>query len=373
MGRLITFLLAVLAPAAAVAQPLVCPTTPSGTCMVFHFHVQMFRPDTKGFQDLSGINRFASPQACDRARESYLARNAAVVDHIRRTQNDQQYQADRVGPCHCDMTAEKTSPNVLTDLQRTAQIRIAEEIRQRVRERLMDIGLTTDSELIRGLSATAPPDPLLGGPKLVALPRQAAAPAASSADELKSTKAVESGAPAMMSLDLPLVDVVTTGQASVETPGADDDAADSFVSVETARIQGVLKAGSELADEGLKAKIIEACMQRIQLLSNLRLLIQGAGTRSHLAAAARSAKTDDERLALVGRLFGNEVKDHWAPKEPQAVVLNPIAGEAEKVLRDTSGKTSDQQKRRAFYEVLGRSEPTEDQQLFLLTVIEGFL
>src|SRR5438128_3487947 len=125
MGRAIAAFLALFAPAAAaVAQPLVCPTTPSGACNVYHFHVQMFRPDTKGFADLFGINQFATQAACDHAREAEMAHNLAVVSHIKTTQNDQQYQPDRIGPCHCDMTIDKSAPNYLTDIQRIAQIRM---------------------------------------------------------------------------------------------------------------------------------------------------------------------------------------------------------------------------------------------------------
>lgn len=379
MGRLITALIAVLAPAAALAQPLVCPTTPSGPCPAYHFHVQAFRPDTKGFADLYGINQFASQPSCDRAREAYMAHDLAVVDHIKRTQNDQQYQPDRVGPCHCDMTTDKSSPNYLTDLQRLGQVRLAEEVRLRVRERLLDSGLTSDSDLIRGLIPASTPSALLGGPRLVPLPpRQVAVAVTNSADDLKLTKTVEANAPAIASLDLPLVEVAIAGvapdAAKIEEPAtATDEAADAFISVETQRIQDVLKASSAISDEAVKAKVLEACMQRIQLLSNLRSLIQGSGAKSRLANAARNAKSDAERLALVSKLFGPDVAPHWAPKEPPAVVLAPLADDAEKILRDTSGKFNDQQKRRALYELLARTQPTEDQQLWLTTIVDTLL
>src|SRR5581483_3821141 len=95
------------AVSSALAQPLTCPqvTNISGRpCEVYHFHVQMYRPDTRGFADLIGINRFASQAACDRAREAQMARNLAVVETMKRVANDQQYQPDHFGPCHCDMT-----------------------------------------------------------------------------------------------------------------------------------------------------------------------------------------------------------------------------------------------------------------------------
>ena len=380
MVRFITAFLAVLAPVAAFAQPLVCPTTPATTCGVFHFHVQMFRPDTKGFADLIGINQFASQAACDRAREAANAQSLAIVGHIRGVQNDQQYMPDRIGPCHCDMTIDKTSPNFLTDLQRTAQIKTAEEIRERVRERLLDTNLTTDSELIRSLSGIAAPLPILATPKLVPLPpRQVAAAVTNSADDLKGAKIVEAVAQPIASLDLPLVEVAAVAapageQAKAEDPAATaSDAADAFVSVETQRIQEVFKASTALTDDAMKAKITEAVTQRIQLLSNLRSLIQGSGANSRLATAARNAKSDDERLALVSKLFGADVAPHWAPKDAPAVVLSPSNDDAEKVLRDTTGKFTNEQKRRALYDLLARTQPTEDQQLWLTSVVDTFL
>ncbi len=403
------------ASGAALAQPLSCPpvSNPSGRpCEVFHFHEQMYRPDTKGFAEFYGINQFASQPACDRAREAQMSRNLSVVDHMKRVVNDQQYQPDRFGSCHCDMTVEKSSPNFLTDLQRLAQMRMAEEVKLRVRERLMSEGLTTDSELIRGLSATQPANPFLGGPRLVPLPPAPAATAmAGASEDLKSTRAVESGGAPSAPIDLPLVDIsigetaaiiaapapapavapapapvpsapsTTTAPAALEPVSKTDDnvptaeeAADAFISYETLRIQNVLKASNAITDEAMKSKILESCMQRIQLLSNLRTLIQGSGARSRLATAARSAREESERLALVAKLFGSDMPPHWAPKDAADVVLSPMPEmDPEKVLRDSSGKFSDQQKKHALYFLLARSQPTEDQQLWLSTVVDSFL
>jgi hypothetical protein len=92
-------------------------------------------------------------------------------------------------------------------------------------------------------------------------------------------------------MDLPLVDVTAPEappipEAAPARDGGDAlqqntdpsaaDAAESFISYETERIQSVLKASSAISDESVKSKIFEACMQRIQLLSNLRVLIVGS-------------------------------------------------------------------------------------------------
>jgi hypothetical protein len=245
----------------------------------------------------------------------------------------------------------------------------------------MDANVPTDSDLIRGLSRAPAPLPLLGSAHLVALPpRQVTAAVTNAPDDLRLTKTVEVTPATVATLDLPLVEVATDAPAAgAEGAKAEDaavtadEAADAFVSIETQRIQDVLKQSASIADEAVKARVLEACMQRIQLLSNLRSLIQGSGARSRLAVAARNAKSDEERLALVSRLFGSDVAPHWAPKAAQEVLLAPLPDEAERVLRDTSGKFSDQQKRRALYDVLARTQPTEEQQLWLTTVVDSFL
>lgn len=422
---------------AAAQQGLVCAGAPAGRpCEAFHFHVQMYRPDTKQFVDMTGGTPFATQTSCERAREAHVAANTAVVEFFRGTKQ-QQYEADRVGPCHCDMTTDRSSANFLPEPQREAQLRMAEEVRLRVRERLMDNKVTTDSTLIRGLYADLPVTPLLAGPKLVPLPNSAPVAQATSTDELKATRTIDTSKPAVAALDLPLVEIgapppppppVATAEGTepvpadptaaapapvIETPAApisetvvdvpatlelapepepvpttnapnnrEDDSlnaeetAERFISYETQRITNVLKASSSISDEALKSKIFEACMQRIQLLSNLRLLIEGSGTRSRLATAARRAETEGERLELIGKLFGEEIKPHWAPQDAADVIFDvepDIVAAPERALRDTTGKFSAEQKKRALYLVLAQTQPTEDQRLWLSTVVEGFL
>src|SRR5258705_12196631 len=111
-------LIGLLAASAAAQQGLVCPTTAAGrTCEVFHYHVAMYRPDTKQFAEVFGVNQFATQASCDRARDTQMAANALVVSFFR-TGREQQYEADRFGACHCDMTIDRSSPNFLTDAQR---------------------------------------------------------------------------------------------------------------------------------------------------------------------------------------------------------------------------------------------------------------
>jgi len=383
---------------AASAQTLDCPGSASARCDTFHFHVAMYRPDTRNFTEVFGINQFASQAACDRSREAAIKRNLAVVDWFKRVRNQQQYEPDRFGACHCDMTLDKSNPKYLTDTQRAAQLRIAEDIRQKVRERLMDEGMTTDSEIYRGVSPAPAATSLLGGPKIVPLPANTSvAPVATNANDLKPTRSVDLSKPVVASIDLPLVDIPVAGAETAtaapplptttvasetvtpETtpvPTTASDAADSFIPYETQRVQNVLKASSAITDDALKSKIFEACSDRSQLLSNLRALIEGSGARSRLADFARTAKSEDERVAFASKLFGDDVKPHWAPRDAREMIIEPnaaIDGDPERVLQDNTGKFSLPQRKRAFYMLLAHTQPTEQQQLWLSTIADGFL
>jgi len=370
----------------------------------------MYKPDTRQFTEVWGTNQFASQAACDRARDAAMKRNAAVVSYLKHS--DSNYDLDRFGPCHCDGSIDPAMPTFLNDAQRIAQLRTAEEIRQRVREHLLDAGLTSDAELIRSLYPAPVPNPLIGGPRVVPPPQVAPVAQLGSAADLKVTKAIDASKPAVASIDLPLVDVLPPGtpappqtastppsspsspspaptpelptvtveappttQAAPPEPAAPDtsaeDAADNFIGYETQRIQNVLKAASTINDESVKSKIFEACLQRTQLLSNLRGLILGAGTHSRLAADAGAAKSESERVAFVSKLFGSEIAPHWAAKEATDVIVDGAPDNPEKLLRDR--QSNDEQKRRALYFLLARITATEEQQLWLSTLIDGLL
>jgi len=400
----------------ALAQPLLCPPVASAAghpCETFHYHVQMFRPDTREFLEMYGVNQFASLSACDRARDAAFKRNVAVVEFMR-TQRRDWWQADKFGTCHCDMTIERASPNFLSEAARVQQAHDAEEIRQRVRERLLDAKAPPDGELIRNLAPPLSTTPLIGGPKLVPMPPPSAVTATSnSPDDLSITKAVDTTASPATSLDLPLVDIplpgitpppeviaappptpvpptppteappppapqpapapIPTEQVVADEPElpAPEDVADAFVSYESQRIQNVLKVSSSIGDESVKAQVLDACTQRIQLLSNLRSIIVGSGAKSRLVAAAHAAGKENERLAVVAKLFGSDVPSHWAPKDAADVIFDPAVADPEQVLRDNH--SSDQQKRHALYALLATTSPTEQQQMWLNSVIEALL
>ena len=401
----------------AFAQPLLCPPVASVAgkpCETFHFHVQLFRPDTRGFVELYGVNQFASIASCEHARDAQFKRNMAVVEFMHAQRRDW-WQADKFGPCHCDMTIERASPNFLSDPARTQQIREAEEVRQRVRERLLDARAPSDSDVVRNLALAISATPLIGGPKLVSMPPPAAVTNSSnSPDDLRITKAVDTNASTASSFELPLADIPLPGitppaesaaaapqpavpsqdpppQVPAPVPAtqpapalaepvavvadedlpAPEDVADAFVSYESQRIQNVLKVSNSIGDEAVKAQVLDACTQRIQLLSNLRSIIVGSGARSRLVAAANAAKRESDRLSVVAKLFGSDIPPHWAPKEASDVIFDPAVADPERVLRDNAA--SDQQKRHALFALLATSSPTEQQQLWLNSVVEALL
>lgn len=402
----------------AFAQPqaLVCPPAPAGrACEAFHFHVAMYRPDSKQFVEIFAGTPYATQAACERAREQYVAANTRAVDYLRSIK--QNYEADRVGACHCDMTDDKTASVYLSDAQRVAQLRTAEEIRLRARERLLDHKLTSDSEIVKGLWADPPVTAMLATPKLAPLPQTAPAPILTATEDLKATKTVDTVKPQIAAMNLPLAEIgappappadpAAPSAPPVEAPAAEptveevvapepaiepapvpaaeaeeeqlpsaEETAESFISFETQRIQNVLRAAAAIEDEAIKSKIFEASMQRIQLLSNLRLLIEGAGVRSRIAAAARDAQGESARIAFVTRLFSDKVAPHWAPKDAADVIFEiepEIVAAPERILRDTTGTVTNEQKKRALYLVLAQTQPAEDQRLWLTSIIEGFL
>jgi tetratricopeptide (TPR) repeat protein len=174
-------LLAAFAASSALAQPLLCPPAAKPACDTFHYHLQMYRPDTRGFIELSGINRFASKSECERARDAAVQYNAEVV-----RRNGPKYQPDQFGPCHCD-----TSDEYVSDVVRNAQLRLYGDALLRVRERMLPDPLP--EPVVRHESP-------FGDARIVAPPD---GPPPYLASDLKMTKSVESTA---SSLDLPLIE-----------------------------------------------------------------------------------------------------------------------------------------------------------------------
>lgn len=165
------------------------------------------------------------------------------------------------------------------------------------------------------------------------------------------------------------------GEAANGESGDDDGTTGAFIAYETARVQAVLRAGETIEDDAIQSKVFEASMQRLQLLSNLRSVIDSGGNRSRLATLARGAVGPDGRLLFVKRVFGDEIRSHWAPEDAKEIILTPrpeVDSDPIAVLRDVTEKFNDMQRRYALYVLLARSqELSESQKTWLAELIEA--
>lgn len=379
----------------------------SANCAVVHYHVRMYRPDTKASIELTGVNEFASKSACESALATEKARNAAVIEFLKKNEPRLQYQPDVFGTCHCDMTRTRSSLNFLDEARRANELRTQQDILARVRLRLIDSNALPNSDLVRSLRVPVSSFDMALWPRAIVSPdpkelQSAPAPLPESAAKATDVGADLPKGAATQSIEFPLVDVATPKEVMVtravapsvisadpsgEVAGTPADltaassgeanAADAFVNYETARVQAILRAAGQIDDASLKKSIFEASGSRLQLLSNLKLVVETAGSRSELAAAFREADDEAARLALVSKLFGEEATAHWAPADAKDVVFDipaELTGDPMAVLNEATGKYSLEQRRQALYHLLARtSNLTSSQLLWLSDLMKSFL
>ena len=409
----IPLLLTGLATAAlgALAQaPLSCQAgagIDSANCSVVHYHVRMYRPDMKTSVELTGVNQFASKSACETALAAEMARNAAVLDFLKKNEPRLQYQPDVFGTCHCDMTRSASSANFLDDTKRAAELLTQQDILTRVRLRLIDSNALPNSELVRRLRAPLSTFDMALWPRAIVSPdstdlQSAPEPLPETAAKVTDVGADLPKSAAAQTIAFPLVEVATpkevmvtravapsvieaepAGGASETSTGAipsvpgEANAADAFVNYETARVQAILRAAGQIDDASLKKSIFEASMSRLQLLSNIKLIVETTGSRSALAAAFREATDERSRLALVTRLFGDDAAGHWAPTDAKGVVFEipgELTDDPTAVLNEATGKYSREQRMQALYHLLARSSNlTSSQLLWLSDLMQSFL
>ncbi|MGK2857766.1 MAG: hypothetical protein ACSLFQ_11230 [Thermoanaerobaculia bacterium] len=412
--RRITLLLTGVAAAALVANaqtPLSCQAgagIDSANCAVVHYHVRMYRPDTKTSVELTGVNEFASKGACERALAVERARNAAVVDFLKKNEPRLQYQSDMYGSCHCDMTRTRSSANFLDEARRENELRTQQDILARVRLRLIDSNALPNSELVQSLRAPVSSFDMAHWPRAIVSPdpkdlQSAPEPLPESAAKPTEVGADLPGGAATQTIDFPLVDVetpkevmvtravapsvISSGPASepdagdapavTPVPLGEPNAADAFVNYETARVQAILRAAGQIDDASMKKSIFEASMSRLQLLSNLKLVVETSGSRSDLSSAFREAGDETSRIAFVSKLFGEEATKHWAPADAKDVVFDipaELTGDPMAVLNEATGRFSIEQRRQALYHLLARtSNLTSSQMLWLSDLMKSFL
>lgn len=158
-------------------------------------------------------------------------------------------------------------------------------------------------------------------------------------------------------------------------PGETVTGENPFLSYETSRVQEIIKASSAVTDGATKAQVFEASMQRLQVLENLRRL-EEAGGATTLTPMMHEARDEASRLRFVGRLFGEEVRRHWAPTDARGVIVTvppEIDADPSGALSQSSG-LGPNQRGLALYVVLARSsEMSADQESGILSMIDAQL
>jgi hypothetical protein len=376
LRRLVTSAAIFVFVTSAHAQVLTCATGTADQCNGVHFHVQAWNPETKGFTEIYGQNSFANVEACEAVRKHEMTVNESAIAHLSRTAPRLKAQATKYGPCHCDMTGVRSDPHFLDDEQRAAQMRRDREMKLAMLELLLDHELPLDSDLARAhISAPAARVRAPYWTRDVMLP------------ELKGDHLLD---PERVKLLETVIDGVrrpsTAGASLAPTDvrydatlvaGGDAAAADvnPFIDAEMTRINTMLEGLASA--EGDTGALLEASNDRIQVLTNLARVIESGGGRSRLSSRSKAAKSDSERLALIRALFGELVATHWAPQKvsdmvftlPAEVNRDPVA-----VLRDTSGKFTNDQKRIALFAQLARSASlTDSEEIWLSGIADANL
>jgi hypothetical protein len=152
MKRFVLLLAAVSLAVSANSEPLVCPDQPpAGSCVRFHYHVEVWNPASNAVEELTGLNQFATIDECSNARTSESRRNIAAIDSLLTADAKSNAQPDRYGPCHCDMTIAPSNPLYLSDSARQAQLQRYRETTGHLRDALIAAGVPPTSEIAAAL------------------------------------------------------------------------------------------------------------------------------------------------------------------------------------------------------------------------------
>lgn len=402
------------AQTAAPAQALTCGPSSAGSsagCDSHHFHVSLYRFETRSWAEAWGVNGFATAAGCEAARVVEFRNSQTLAAFIRAKQPKSPIEILRVGSCHCDMSNDKTHPRFLDEVKRQRQVREVQVIRAEIREKLLDMDATPGSDVIRALvqppsafpgavwSRQIPPpenprgfvvDPTTMALKDTAIGKETARRESDTPFELAAIGAPPESVPsagAHPAEPLPLPETKVEAEQAVAPPVDDavaetpreaeqpqeESAADRFISYETSRITNILKASESISDDEVRRKIFESSLERSQVLENLRKIIDGAGTRSRLADLAQKALTQPNDYELVNRLFGPLIAKHWAPTDARDVVItfpSALSDDPVSVLRDTTGRFSLEERQTALYIALAREALTSRQESWLTGVVE---
>lgn len=371
---------AVAAVCSDAAAQLTCSTSGSDQCDALHYHVNVWDHEAKQYVELYGHNTFSTLEACEAARKTEADLNAAALLHLQRNAPRVKLSPGKFGACHCDMTDQKSHPNFLDETRRIAMKRRERELELAMVELLVDNKATMDNEMIRaylsGSSALSVSTPYW--------PREVAFVAVTGSKLLdeagtrlqpSTVQTVRAAGVVGASIDLTPVDLAPhlfgAPEAEVATTSTTDIA---FLSAEMARMSAMLQQVAENTDSSSE-EVLERFNERIQVLTNLGKVAESGGERSRLAEAMRNASNDTDRSGLIERLFGPLVAQHWAPASPKdmGVPVPPtINGDPVAVLRDTSGRFTEDERKIALFSLMATSSDlTETEEIWLAGILDS--
>jgi hypothetical protein len=359
----------------AGAQSLLCPGSNPAGCPKTHFHIRIWSPETKNVTEMTGINRFASTEACELERQRQETANADAIRFLATAAPRMKTQPNRYGPCHCDMTDEPSNPLYLDTMKRVSQLRLEQQTRSELLLELFEKKLPTDSELATALSNA----PSRLHPATMA--RTGVIPTASGSHllgpvQLKDTSVSGAAKDGNWQSELKLVEVRIARTAEGEAPAPVAADQNAFITSETARIREIVLTTAQ-GDSENKGSILQAAAERMQLLSKLGRLIESAGPQSTLATAATAATEHaGSRRSFIAMLFGPQAADHWDPADPAMMALTvpaEISADPVAVLRDTSNRFGPDQKKQALYAFLLQNPLVESDEPWLSSIAESHL
>lgn len=384
MTRTITTILATLVLSLpAAAQVLTCTDAGSGDCHYYHYHVQSYNGDTRSFVELYGTNRFATIEACEAEKNRRMSIEKQAVGFVLKQAPRARVKESRFGPCHCDMTSDESNRYHLNDDARFNQMHRQREMALQLLEEAFDKGLTNDSEIAQGLASRPTSFAASLWPNTTEVPPDSPdrflAPQAPEPKEteVSSVQTGQLDASRYVLADISFGDEIPLETIVIDEESEGIDAASEFVNAEIAEVQTHLPTVLDMGEGTEKERLLELIQQRVQLLSNLSRLVQTAGSTSALATGIASAETATERSEMIGRIFGDEVRTHWAPAEatdllidiPESVTTDPVA-----VLRDPGERFDLETRQLALYVFLMRTGAlTENQEIWLSGLIESIL
>lgn len=384
MARLcLRIAVAVILAVPAWTQTLTCASAHSADCRTYHFHIQPNRQTTGYGTELYGINRFPTIESCETERTRLMTAEKDAVSFVLRVASRAKVGVSNFGPCHCDMTGDSSSRHYLTDQQRFQQRHLQREITLQLLQEALAKGLSPGDPVAEALaarpssfrttmwSATVAPPPDsphrfldTGAPSMMATGVSSVPPRQLDTSRFELAQIT-------FGSEIPLQMLAADAGTRGRSHGAD------FLDAEIAETQSHFLDVLDMEESERRERLVELIQQRIQLLSNLSRLVETAGPSSNLARAMAAAEGSDDRLNLIGTIFGADVRHHWRAERPEDLLLDippSVSSDPVAILRDPGRRFSHDDRKLALYVFLLRNGSlTESQEMWLSELVESSL